>query len=343
MQNVIIDSCVFFGLIKYNKFVEQYGAENLPELIARKQVELDALQQQIETYFDNDFNKKYKNLSFEEKIDRFKEFRNNKIALIEKDIERISYLMQGIVYEKGGEVKHIPITDKRKQELRERLVTLREQLAYYQTEPEIDFNLYKLKKNSILNGKLFQRVLAGDVKLHLFSVSYDEILNHTIPKDGDRAWLCFAPEEVAALTKKYCTLISTHSTKVLEDMQDLATMYRTPVAINGRREMANDINSKGVYGDSLIMAGSNMSGMILLTHNIKDFILDKGHKTHNDYIRQNVKEVSADIQYATDALCYSVEEFLDGKFADPKQINEIYKLQPINGAEQNFTSVFELA
>ena len=289
-QNVIIDSCVFFGMIKFNNFVEKYGIEHLPELLSRQQQKLEKVQKQIEDCFYDDFKEKYKDLTFEEKMEKFKEYRNNKIANLESDIESKTNLLNGFGYNKQGERIEFNIPETRKEVIRQQILQHQQQLEIYQKEPEIDFNKYRLNKNSLQNGQLYQMALEGKVKLNLFYVSYNEILNHTVPKD-DESWLCFTTNEVGSLTQK-CSLITTHSNQTIQDLSALAEKYRTPVQIDGRKEMAPDINSLGEYGDSLIMAGASMSGVILLTQNEKDFINDKGIKPKNDYIRNNTAEIN---------------------------------------------------
>lgn len=340
MQNVIIDSCVFFGMIKYNNFALEYGAENLPELFARNELELAQLKERIEAYFDDDFNKKYKNLTFEEKIKVYKNYQTNNIGNLTREIESTQNLLNGFTYNKDGTKKHLKISSERKQQLQLKLQELKQRLAFFETDRELDFNLYKLKKNSLQNGYLYKMALDGEIKLHVISVSYDEILNHTIPRPNVKNWKCFTPEEVSALTQ-HCTLITTHSAQVLQDMQELATLYRTKTAVAQRKAMAQDINSKGVYGDSLIMAGANMSGMILLTQNVKDFIEDLDKIMGNDYIRRHISAVSADMQYGTDALPYSVDEFLHGNYTIPTVNSEMYSLASSTQSSE-FALVYEM-
>lgn len=339
--SVIIDSCVFFGMIKYNNFVEKYGIEHLPELLARQQQKLDNIQKQIEDCFYDDFKEKYKDLTFEQKMEKFKEYRNNKIANLEGDIQGRQALLDGYTINKKGERVPVKLPEKRKEEIKKEIEYYQQQLQIYQKEPEIDFNKYRLNKNSLQNGQLYQMALEGKVKLNLFYVSYNEILNHTLPKE-DESWLCFTTNEVGSLTQK-CSLITTHSNQTIQDLSDLAAKYRTPVEIEGRKEMAEDINSLGEYGDSLIMAGASMSGIILLTQNEKDFINDKGIKPKNDYIRKNTAEINSIVPYATNALCYTVDEFLNGEYVEPTTKNDVYSLDQINELHQPFTSVYELA
>ena len=339
MINVIVDSCVFFGMIKYNNFLEQYGEEHLEELLIRQQEELSALRTEIGNHFDEEFIAKYKNLTFEQQIDKFKEYRNNKISNFEKDIKKCETLLKNnFIYDKDGQKK--PLPEEIRKSLENRILQNQQKLTFY-SEPIISFNDYKVLKNSIANGTLYKMALDKEVKLNLFFVSYDEIINHTKEKENYKKWKSFTPEEVNSLTQKLFSLITTNSKEVITDLQNLARQYREPVTIDGRSEMANDINSNGVYGDSLIMAGANMSGMILLTQNVKDFIWAKKISKNNDFIRQNVFNVSQNNDYSTDALAYSVDEFLSENYNVPSKQNEKYTLRLSKSNNTNFINTVE--
>lgn len=336
MKDIIIDSCVFFGMIKYNNFVEKYGEDRLPELLEHQAQKLADVKAQIESCFYDDFNKKYQNLSFEEKIEKFKEYRNNKISYLESAIEGKQQLIDGSALSKTGEPIIIP--EERKEFLRQQMEKERQQLALYKSEPTVDFNQYKLIKNSLQNGQLYQMALEGKVNLHLFYQSYSEIVNHTKHK-GDESWLYFTPEEVGNLTKKHCHIIHTHSSQVVADLNAMSEKYRTPVTDEiMRKEMDNDRNSLNKFGDSLIMAGASMSGMILVTQNDKDFIVDKSHKQSNDYIRRNIHSINSQNDCVSDAVCYNVDEFLSQNYTEPTKFSKKYTLVETNKTPDKFLS-----
>lgn len=336
MKDIIIDSCVFFGMIKYNNFVEEYGEDRLPELLEHQANRLANIKSTIESCFYDDFNKKYQNLSFEEKIEKFKEFRNNKISYLTNDIESKQKLLDGEALNKAG--NKIIIPEDKKKYLQQQIEQERQQLDIYKVEPTIDFNDYKLLKNSLQNGQLYQMALEGKVNLHLFYQSYHEIINHTKHKKGNESWLCFTPEEVGNLTKKHCRIIHTHSSQVVADLVEMSEKYRTPTTEIMRKEMANDINSLNKFGDSLIMAGASMSGMILVTQNDKDFIVDKSHKQRNDYIRQNIYNINSKNNCVSNAVCYSVDEFLSQNYTEPTKFSEKYTLVETNKTPDKFLS-----
>lgn len=337
MKDIIIDSCVFFGMIKYNNFVETYGEDRLPELLEHQAQKLADVKSQIESCFYDDFNQKYQDLSFEEKIEKFKEYRNNKIANLESSIESKQQLIDGLTLTKTG--KPVIIPEERKEFLRQQLEKERQQLAVYSAEPTVDFNRYKLIKNSLQNGQLYQMALEGKVNLHLFYQSYSEIVNHTKHKKGDPSWLYFTPKEVGNLTKKHCRIIHTHSSQVVADLKEMSEKYRTPV--NGEimsKEMGNDLNSLNKFGDSLIMAGASMSGMILVSQNDKDFINDKSHKQKNDYIRKNIRNINSQNDCVSDAVCYSVDEFLSQNYTEPTKFSKKYTLVETSKTPNKFIS-----
>lgn len=341
MKDIIIDSCVFFGMIKYNNFVEKYGEDGLSELLEHQAQKLADIKAEIESCFSDAFNQKYQNLSFEEKIEKFKEYHNNKISKLESSIAGKQQLLDGSALSKTG--KPIIIPEERKEFLRQQLEKERQQLAVYktycETESTIDFNRYKVLKNSLQNGQLYQMSLEGKVNLHLFYESYNEIVNHTKHKRDDKSWLYFTPEEVYNLTKKHCHIIHTHSSQVVADLKEMSEKYRTPVTDEiMRKEMDNDRNSLNKFGDSLIMAGASMSGMILVTQNDKDFIVDKSHKQSNDYIRRNIHSINSQNDCVSDAVCYNVDEFLSQNYTEPTKFSKKYTLVETNKTPDKFLS-----
>ncbi len=350
MENIIIDTCVFFGMVKYDNFATEHGIDNVPELLKHHQEKLEQEKESIENYFKKfpQFYEKNKNLSFEDKLENFKAFYQNQVEHIKSKIKSNTLLAYKNV-DKNNNPVNIP--EQRKLELKTDIKHKKEQLAFYKKNPH-DFKKYRELRDSIQNGKLYLRAANGEVNLHLLNIAFREILNHTKPKENNPSWLYFSTEEIYNLTKR-CHIISTHSKKTVLNLHDLAKQYRKKITSDNRKQMSRSKNSLGEFGDSLIMAGASLSGMILVTQNEKDFIYDKSRRTKqnskktdkntpisqkNDYIRQNIACINEENDCSSNALCYTVEDFLAGKYTLPTKFSSKYELVSYSKPASKFLS-----
>ena len=346
MKNIVVDTCVFFGMIKYNDIYTAYGEKALDTAISRQELKLEARKAHLLQLMPEEFNKKYANLSFEDRLEKYKDYATNMIANAERKIESLELLLQGKTKEKGVE-KTITLSPERRAAIEQQLAEQKAIKAKYETTYQqfIDERAeYKTAKNSLEAGKILQGSIRGEYSIHIVSTSYDEIKNHVKgkAKSTDERYLTFSQAQVSALTKR-CTLISVRHHEVRDYVESVARSYRTPLYGGKGRPMDQDKNSLNRYGDSTIMAESNLSGMVFVTQNIKDFIEDKSVKTPNDRIRTHIEEVSSSRRpLTTDAAPITQEELLTGDYKTPRQQSQVVELVPVKNPNREFAAELEL-
>lgn len=346
MKDIVVDTCVFFGMIKYNDLYTAFGEKALDVVLARDEQKLQARQSRILDLMPEEFHKKYGKLSFEEKLEKYKDYATNAIASAARKIESLELLLQGKVMEKGVE-KTINLTPERRAAIERQLEEQRQLKAKieatYQTY--IDERAeYKTAKNSLEAGKILQGSIKGEYSIHIVSTSYDEIKNHIEGQTNsdDERFLTFTHQQVASLTQR-CTLITVRDEDVKYYIDNVATSFRTPIAGGRGHAMDQDINSLNRYGDSTIMAEANLSGMIFVTQNVKDFIEDRSIKTPNDRIRTHIEEVSSTLKPLTsDATPITQEELLTGDYHVPTRPSRVVELVPVARPHREFASEVEL-
>ena len=147
---------------------------------------------------------------------------------------------------------------------------------------------------------------------------------------------------IESLSKKV-TLINTKDPEVQRFVQLLAEKYRTKGNYKGK-EMAPDINSVGVYGDSLIMAECALAGIPFATQNEKDFIFNKGSKVKeadiakgksstNEEKREHIRDVNNSFpELVSDVEPMSTAEFVSGDYHKVTRQSSLIKttFQPAN-------------
>ena len=346
MQNIVVDTCVFFGMIKYNDLYTAFGEKALEVVLARDEQKLEERKNHILGLMPEEFHKKYSGLSFEEKLEKYKDYATNMIATTTRKIESLELLIQGKVVEKGV-VKEVNITPEKRAALEAQLqqqLELQQKIeatyeAYIQERAD-----YKTAKNSLQAGRIFQGSIKGDYSIHIVSTSYDEIKNHIAGQTNsqDERFLTFTHQQVSSLTER-CTLITVRHTDVRDYVDDVATSFRTPIAGGKGHAMDQDINSLNRYGDSTIMAEANLSGMTFVTQNVKDFIENKSIKTPNDGIRTHIEEVSRQLSPLTsDATPVTQEELLTGDYHVPTKPSQVVELVPVARPHREFAAEVEL-
>ena len=324
MKKVVLDTCVFFGLLKYYKLYKKYGEEILFEILEEEKRDLEKAREYVVQEYGEVFKNKYKDLTFDEAVEYIKDVYSNKKANLAKTIVSSEIVAQGID-PKTGE-KCIPLE---KQNFVKEIILPQRIMEYEKYCKKIDsdsISKYKNAKNNLENGLLFLNIVRGTIKPFVVQPGFDEILDHTEPKEDSTNWKLIDKNLVNGMMRDFVTLISTHSEQFLKDVEALAAKFREPTNNDKSKEMAPDINSNEVFGDSLIMAWSSMAGMPLVTQNIKDFIRNKKIKQENDFKRKNIEAVEQNIDYATDALPYSTREILDGNFLESERKNSVYEL-----------------
>lgn len=332
MENLMIDSCVFFKMIGYNNFVQKYGKEHFDMLLQMQFQSIKNIENQIKSTLNSEFFEKYSNLPFEDQIDKYKLWSSNAVNGALKQIKSIDNKLE--YYGKY-------ISEYNKKVLVERRELLNEQVCNIVKFSDVEqlINSYKLKKDSIGSGLIYKGYIDGKYKLFTNAFCYDEILNHTKPVE-DKRFLQVSRQEVDDLFKHF-TLIFTKSDEVLRQINDMSKDYRTETNNKNEKAMSEDINSVNDFGDSKIAAFSNLSGMVLVTHNAKDFIFDKGIGKHNTNKLNHLMSVNKNYFGTTDAKIYTTFDILNGDYEKPK-IMPGYKLESIKKAGIEFSEEFEM-
>lgn len=324
MKNIVLDTCVFFGMLWYYRIYKKYGESGLADVLEDQKKDLKKARNAVARKYSEVFKKKYKGLSFDKAVDRVKEQYNNKKKNYAKKIASFELIAKGI--DPATRERTIPIT-RQLEVLLFQLPKLKIQnRKYCQNVDSNAISTYKNLRNSFENGLLFSSIIKGELKPFLVPPSFDEVIDHTKPKADKPKWKVVDEKLVDGMMEDFVTLISTHSEQFLKDVKNLAKKFRKPTGSEESKEMAKDINSNEIFGDSLIMAWANMVGMPLVTQNIKDFIQNKTIKQYNDCKRKNIGAVAKEIDYATDALPYSPREILDGELDEPSRKNSVYDL-----------------
>lgn len=335
MKNIVLDTCVFFGMLWYYKTYKRHGESGLADVLEDQRKDLKKARNAVARKYGEVFKKKYKDLSFDEAVDRVKEQYNNKKKNYAKKIASYELIAKGID-PKTGE-RTIPVA-RQLDVLLFQLPKLKIQNRKYCQKVDSDaISTYKNLRNSYENGLLFSSIVKGELKPFLVPPSFDEVLDHTQPKNDNPKWRVVDKKLVDGMMNDFVTLISTHSEQFLQDVDNLAKKFRKPTGNEKSKEMAEDINSNDVYGDSLIMAWANMVGMPLVTQNIKDFIRNKKIKQYNDCKRKNIEAVAKETDYATDALPYSPREILDGNFQEAQRQNSVYELSETTALDYDYS------
>ena len=197
-----------------------------------------------------------------------------------------------------------------------------------------DYSYFLDLKEAFLNNvtkinsiKLFKKMLNGEVVAFLTPMTLAEIKHHTKYKNepGYSGGKSFNSEIIVPFINQYLTTIYVEDKRIQKVVAHLSEVLRGKTSKTTKLNtevMANDLNSLGEYGDSTIMAEAMLFGKNLITENAKDFISD------NSAIRDFVRTLNTDIiKHVSNALPYSVSEFLNGEAANVTKQTSFITLQ----------------
>ena len=346
MKNVIIDSCVFFKMIAYSDLYRETDRESVENTLNTEKFVLETIKSDLINIFPEEFIQKYPKATFDELLEKYKDYATNAIGLAERNIERNKLLVEGKV-RINGEIVQMDITEEKKQQAQRNLefaLTQKEKISKTYGDYLKYREDYKDLKNITNAGELYLLAIDGKVKLHIASTSMREIDNHT---DGhhnstDPKYLSFAEEQVNGLAS-ICTHIVVRQSQVVDMVDGLAEKFRTPIAGSKTKPMDLDKNSNNEFGDSQIMAESCLAGMVLITDNLKDFVVDKSKKLPNQDIRLHIGAVESRYSGVTsDALPISSEEFLTGDYKVPTRDSDAVEIVEMGKGQSIFADQIEL-
>ncbi len=205
-KKLMIDSCVTFRMLTYDKCNRIYGKEIVNEIIEKRKQKLEQLEKDITASFDEKFNNNFAHLSFADKILIYKNYISREIGEVNKKIVSKYFLAKGIevkrdkktdklIYNKND---HLP--QETRDDAKEQYIILKSFLRKYKKYSKKEkFNLhnkdvnneylirdvvkYKELRDQISAGELYLKMLEGEYEFYIPSVSLKEIENHTKDKE----------------------------------------------------------------------------------------------------------------------------------------------------------------
>lgn len=383
MKEFIIDSCVFFNFLS----IHEETKDNLDELV-KSHKNNKKLNKELEGFFYDIFEDKFKekhkskidNKEFSrfELIELYKEYVKNEETILENEINKLDLLSRGLkevkhkvatpeqissaeetfYYEEKG-IKtptkyHIPIfvSEKEKQEAREKKENLKEELAKRSLWTKLQPTIERYEKlNEIIKiYPIYKDMLEGKFQPIIVPPIAHELIDHLKEKPDNPNWITIKKDILDPFVEKYVKLVTVRNKKVMTKINSLAAEFREPSTEHNLKNMSNSkksLNALGRHGDSLIMAYAVYTGYNLLTLNGKDFIFEKGKEKNNENIRKYIEFVSKRNGYTSGALAYSPVEYKNSEISTPiKNLENIKHIKfpktthPKNFSDQNFENTY---
>ena len=315
MEKVIIDSCVFFHMLKANYIYKNKGENLFNEYKSNITLEINNLKEKIFILMDEEFLSKY-SISmprFITLLNVYNAYIRDKLNVSKISISYIKNALKGEYQTKNGLIYKIDLSKERKQILENKLAVLENQYEIFQKkikEFEILLKEYKEKYQPYFCTLLYDKMIRGEIEFFLVADSEKEINRHVgNPNNSINCFTYFDKEDVFSLLKN-CKIINLKSRNKNKSIMFLSQEYRTRDDDKGSC-MDGDKNSLKVYGDSRIMAEASIAGYTFITLNEKDFITDKSKKLGNDFIRRHIQEVNKrNPKIAHNIMIYSPWEYL---------------------------------
>ena len=310
MKKVSLDSCVFFSMIRYSNILKQYGMAYFNSQLLSEEEHLKKMKKEIKSYMTKDFLDNNKNVPFDQLLYKYKLYEADTIASCDH-----------IIKTKKLQLKD-PSFPKRKalilQQEIDDAIKLRKHITDNYDRFKKDRQDYRNADTVFKAGKLLQLRLNGKIDFYIVPSVYEEIKQHTadFSSNNNPEFITYTKEQVQSISK-LCTLISIKDHNITEIVRHLSSRYRNQIeGVENATPMKHDKNSLQKYGDSLIMAESNLAGLPLVTDNHRDFIENVEIRETNDFIRQHILLVSKrNKPITTDSPPISIKECLDEKYA----------------------------
>ena len=334
--NVALDSCVFFFSLGLFDTYKNQGEEVFYAHLAELENNINDIKKQLVALVGSKYYDKHKNEPFEKMLDGYKASINSMINNANRMIVAYTNLINGFTNDENGNKVPVNLPPAAIAQKKQRIEELNDQIIILENISKSYLTMrndYKMLNQQLFAGKIIDKYIKGEIRLHIVEDAYREILNHIGDEKQEVNFKTFSQNVVNQLLSE-CVLVSIREKGVMDIVEALSSEYRKSHLSDGSR-MKDDINSLGVYGDSRIMAEANLAGLILLTFNKKDFIHNKAGEYDNSQIRENIDLVNKVFDLVTtDALPYTPEEFIGGKYKLPEKQSEQLKISPINQHEQ---------
>ena len=285
-QKIVIDSCVFFHMLKYNDIFEKDGLKAVVAEGLQDQKEYEKTRAELDNFMTTVLKDKQAKskipFTFDKKLSLCDSLLSNKSTAFPQDIKD-EYKKLHDAYAKAktysfvGELFHRHKTG---------------YCDFYLSPTSIDEIKYHrdLPKDKRRTEEEKQEYFDAD-RINNFARTCCKKLNLTEEMKRDAAVL----------------------SEILRGKIELDGL-ELPKAPMGSKK--SDMNKNGVFGDSLIMAECGVAGMTLVTQNAKDFIFDKGialdeKGVQNTARRDGIEKIFNHLGISKEARPYTVEEFLN--------------------------------
>ena len=335
-KKITIDCWTFLNMLNYNDNFQKYNSKSKLDNLIRLHEEIrDITIKQIEKIINPMIEniKEFDDASFEMKIKPC-------LNILNRDIKNISDRITG--YENTLKKENIP---EKKKEI----------LQGFKKKQQEDLEKLKATKNKLKSliqkyndmtqqlavSDLYKMIANKEVKVFITPSVLEEIRTDTRHSSKMKKELlnrCYSvtlsnKAEFDKKAKRLSELLRGHYPYNFVDREH-------PVA------MEDAVNKSGEYTDSLFMAESNLLGLVLVTQNKKDFIYKKCDIKNNEIAGETRRKIMESlfnkIEGCSDALPYSPQEFVQGKYKEPTIVTNFNKelkkenLRNIIGFEEKF-------
>ena len=282
---VAIDSCVFFKMLGPCQVYKNYGEDGFRSFERAAQRRINQSLEEIRNLIPEQFF--VKGLSIEQVHFNFSQWVNSKTG--EGMRERLVNKKKGVTYIQNGELKTRFLTPEQIAEIDKQIAEFDKFSRIKQQENAI-FNELKNQLDTYAAITLFRRILKGEVTVTLPTMVAREVKNHVETEENKNKphHKTFDPVHVYDLLK-LCNITIIEDETLKQKIKDVAEEYRV------RRAMQWDKNSLNEYGDSQIMAECSILGLVLLSFNEKDFIINKKVSQFNSVRRAKIAEIDEDL------------------------------------------------
>lgn len=318
-ENIAIDSCVFFHMVYFDKKYNEMDPKQFDNYVESKTLKNENQKNYLLNYLTKEYKEKNLNLSEHKLLENYKRYlkiERTKLEQLNLKLNNILNNKPNLSQEQISQLKNeITKSEKLLENINKRYNNYSKQYRQYKDG---------FDKLQILH--LYKKLVNKEVNFFIPKTSYQEIQRHIARKGRFNYSMSISEKEAFSLLKK-CNLINFCSKDSISKMVDIAKEFRTynPDLEKIGKPMYSDLNSLGIYGDSQIMAESNIAGMILVTENAKDFIT-LGPKNSDDSKRRYIKYICEQNEpYTTDAFAYTPFEYLSGNYKQPTKSSSLPK------------------
>lgn len=329
--NVALDTTVFAKTATFSSIYEQYGYKTFANFLKVKQDELNLTKEAIMFSFDEAFLQEFKPRLKYSKIDLYALNDYKLIRFANQYMDAVNDLK---AYVDAMVTENLKLTKKLSNHNLSRLYKEQlikkinknneavkaankkyENLLIRAKNLKQFASLYKSQKQTCDCGRLFSKVLAGEVNLCLTPTIINEIQNNTTTSVNFTNSSLSKKAKInlrdALSLTRYCTLYTFASTLLSNRVAELSNDFRTKNKnFTNSEPIQNHINSAGEFGNANALAEAIYCGANFLTFNKGDLVEYEGMIAENEFIRNHVKNV-CELHFGEDNKCATAVTFED--------------------------------